>query len=425
MGRNVRGGRGTAGDRSQRDGVPATSRAGPGVSGVRVVQLLATSGGGVGRHVAAVAAGLVADGAATVLAGPSAVLDAFGPSAGGARPVPVELGDRPRPEQDLRALLAVRRLAGTADVVHAHGVRAGAVAVLAARSLPRATAARRGAAPGEPAGPGSRQGRRARPAVVVTLHNARPAGGAAGAVHGVLERVVARGADAVLVVSQDLGNRMRGLRARRVARALVPAPPPRRRRGVPQVRGELGVPAGTALLVTVARLAPQKGLPVLLDALARLGRSGAAAGGVRVVIAGDGPLRDELATDIRARDLPVVLLGARDDAADLIAAADLVVLPSRWEGQPLVAQEALHLGAALLATDAGGTAEVCGDAAVLVPGGDPEALARALARLLSDPAARADLARRARRRAADLPTDTDLRAQLRTLYTELRPGPRD
>lgn len=398
------------------------------MSGVRVVQLLATSGGGVGRHVAVVAAGLVADGTATVLAGPSAVLDALGPAAGGARPVPVELGDRPRPVRDLRAVLAVRRLAGTADVVHAHGVRAGAVAVLAARSLPRrprAAGARRGAALGEPAGPGSRPDRPVRPAVVVTLHNSRPAGGAAGAVHGVLERVVARGADAVLVVSQDLGSRMRGLRARRVARALVPAPPPRRRRGVSQVRGELEVPAGAALLVTVARLAPQKGLPVLLDALARLGRSGAAAGGVQVVIAGDGPLRDALAIDIRARDLPVALLGARDDAADLIAAADLVVLPSRWEGQPLVVQEALHLGAALLATDAGGTAEVCGDAAVLVPGGDPEALARALARLLADPAARADLARRARQRAADLPTDADLRAQLRTLYAELRPGPRD
>ena len=65
-----------------------------------------------------------------------------------------------------------------------------------------------------------------------------------------------------------------------------------------------------------------------------------------------------------------VLLGRRDDVADLLAAADVVVVASLWEGQPLAVQEALRAGPPVVATDAGGTAEVTGDAAVLVPPGD-------------------------------------------------------
>ncbi len=120
------------------------------------------------------------------------------------------------------------------------------------------------------------------------------------------------------------------------------------------------------LLVTVARLAEQKGLPTLLDAVAQLTDLP-----IRAVVAGDGPLRAGLESDIAGRALPVHLLGRRDDIADLLAAADVVVVPSLWEGQPLIVQEALAAGAAIVATDAGGTGEVAGDAAVLVPAQDP------------------------------------------------------
>jgi glycosyltransferase involved in cell wall biosynthesis len=433
------------------------------VTAVRIVHLIATSGGGVGRHVRTVVAGLSGAGIETVVAAPARACDDFAFAEAGATTVPVELGDRPRPLRDLRAVLAVRRLTGRADLLHAHGVRAGAVAVLAARmrlrrrrtragalARPAAAPARPAAAPGAPdrAVPGTPRPRRG-PAVVVTVHNTRPEGRFSGAVHALLEWIVARGADAVLVVSPDLERRMRELRARRVSRALVPAAVPRRRRESDRVRAELGVSPGTVLLVTVARLAPQKGLPDLLDALALLtgegtgpfpepapgpasgpepetGPEGAAAGvpPLFAVIAGEGPLGPDLDRRIRAGNLPVALLGARDDAADLIAAADVVVLPSRWEGQPLVVQEALHLGAALVATDAGGTAQVSADAAMLVPPGDPVALAAALARLRVDPATRNDLGERARRRAAVLPTREDLLTQLRTLYTGLLPASR-
>ncbi|GAA2799057.1 hypothetical protein GCM10020219_082790 [Nonomuraea dietziae] len=92
--------------------------------------------------------------------------------------------------------------------------------------------------------------------------------GLVGAVHAVLERVVARGADRVLVVSPDLGDRMRALGARDVRAAVVPAPPLRAAtRPVPEVLEELGA-AGRPVVLTIARLAQQKGLDTLLDVAA-------------------------------------------------------------------------------------------------------------------------------------------------------------
>lgn len=372
---------------------------GPGGGRSQVLLVLATSGGGVGRHVVAVAGGLVASGFAVEVAGPHQTEETFRFTGAGARFSPVAIADRVRPRTDLAALARLRGLVAGAGVVHAHGLRAGALAVLAARS----------------------RRRRHRPPVVVTLHNA-PVGGRAARVHAVLLRIVARGADAVLVVSGDLGERVRGLGARGVERALVPAP-----RRVPTgdpatVRAALGVAEGTALLVTAARLADQKGLPVLLDAVALLAAA-RPPGSVLAVIAGDGPLHGELAADLVARDLPVRLLGRRDDVPALMAAADVVVVPSVWEGQPLVVQEALYAGAAVVATDAGGTREVTGDAAVLVRVGDAAALAEAVGGILDDRGALARLRDRAAARGAALPGDAEATAQLRRVYAAVGCGP--
>jgi glycosyltransferase involved in cell wall biosynthesis len=177
------------------------------------------------------------------------------------------------------------------------------------------------------------------------------------------------------------------------------------------VRTELGVPDSAALVVTVARLAPQKGLDVLLEALALLRDRPLLA-----VVAGDGPLEAEFrsrADDVR---LPLRLLGVRRDVPDLLAAADVVVVPSLWEGQSLLVQEALRAGAALVVTDAGGNREVTGDAAVLVPPGDAAALAAGIAAVLDDPGRAARLRAAARDRAARLPTASEALAQVRTVY---------
>jgi glycosyltransferase involved in cell wall biosynthesis len=367
---------------------------------VNVLLVLATSGGGVGRHVAQLAAGLARLPEHRVrVSGPAHADQDFGFSAAGAGFEPLEVGDRPRPLADRRAVERLRALAVDADVVHAHGLRAGALAVLAVRRL---RAARR-------------------PKVVVTLHNALVSGGAIAVVHSVLERIVGRGADVVLVVSPDLGAAIARRGAADVRTAVVPAPRlAPAQRPVDEVRRAIDVPAGSALLVTVARLAPQKGLDVLVQAAALLA---AAEVPVLAAVAGDGPLAGTLAADAAARGTELRLLGRRDDVADLLRAADVVVVPSRWEGQPLIVQEALQAAAAIVATDAGGTAAVAGDGAVLVPPGDPAALAEAITQLLADPRRLAELRERARRRALQLPSAEDALRDVISVYESVHVHP--
>jgi glycosyltransferase involved in cell wall biosynthesis len=358
---------------------------------VRVLQVLATSGGGVGRHVRDLAGGLAEAGADVRVAGPAATDAGFGFTAGGLPFTAVEISDRPRPAADLRALWRLRRLAAGVAVVHAHGLRAGALAVLATRALRR------------------------RPAVVVTLHNALVSGGRVAAVHRVLERLAAR-ADVVLGVSADLVDTMAARGARRTDLAVIPAPPlppPAATRS--EVRAALGVPEGAALLVTVARLAPQKGLDVLADALEVLGRSHPRVP-VHAVVAGDGPLAGALGADAARRGLPLHLLGRRDDVADLLAAADVVVVPSLWEGQSLALREALRAGAAIVATDAGGNRAVAGEAASFARPGEPGGLAARLADVLTRPGVAAELRRNARERAGSLPTASEAVRQVMSWY---------
>lgn len=351
---------------------------------MNVLQVLGSSAGGVVRHVAEVSSDLAGAGMHVVVAGP----DDLSPRFVGRTFVSLPITDRPHP-RDASTVLALRRLAARSDVVHAHGLRAGGLAVLATRGM------------------------RGRPRVVITLHNLPVGGRSVRLVSGVLERVVAR-ADVVLGVSGDLVDRARARGADQVARALVPAPVTGDQPSV-SVRADLGLPSSAPLIVTVARLAPQKGLDTLAAA-ARLVRS--AAPDAVWLVAGGGPLRGELEQTTAGTGVRV--LGPRDDVPALLGAADVVVSTAVWEGQPIALQEALRAGAAVVATDAGGTREVTGDAAVLVPVGDADALAAAVVRVLTDDAERADLRRRAHDRAAALPTRADVVAQLRATYTDPR-----
>lgn len=353
---------------------------------MRVLLALGLSAGGVGTHVRGLAEGLRSAGHEVVVAGPAATEATFGFTRAGARFAPVEVADRPDPAADARAVRRLRELARDGDVVHAHGVRAGALACLAATGT------------GTP--------------VVVTLHNAPPAPRLASLVFGALERVVARRATTVLGVSGDLVERARRLGARRSGLAVVAAPPPPRVTATAeQVRRDLGVPDGTSLVVTVGRLAPQKALDVLLEATTVLRDLPLA-----VVVAGDGPLRGELASRISAGALPVRLLGRRADVPDLLAAADLVVSSADWEGQPVWLQEALLVGAPLLVTDAGGTVATVRGAARVVPVRDPRALADGVRAVLTSPAEGARLRGLSRAAAAALPTPGDATAAALAVY---------
>jgi glycosyltransferase involved in cell wall biosynthesis len=137
------------------------------------------------------------------------------------------------------------------------------------------------------------------------------------------------------------------------------------------------------VVLTPARLHPQKGHTYLLTAAAQVRDA-------TFVLAGDGPLRAEL--EGRARELGIaercVFLGHRSDVPDLLAAADVFVLPSLFEGLPVSVLEAMAAQRPVVATAIGGTDEaVTHDlTGLLVPARDPAALASAIGRIRADPA---------------------------------------
>ena len=370
------------------------------ISSGRIALVLGSCTGGTGRHVASLAERLGAAGVPVTVLGPAATETQFGFTAVGARFVAVEIPASPRPA-DVRAVLALRRALGRAvgdrfEVVHAHGLRAAVVASLARpRGLP----------------------------LVVTWHNLVLATGLRGRLHHFLERYVARSADRTLCVSADLVARARRLGATNAGLAVVPAPPltpATRSRDV--VRAELSRIAATPadadrpVVLSVGRLHPQKGHDVLIAAAARWRDRQPVP---LVLIAGGGPAERELADQIAASGAPVTLLGHRTDVADLLAAADVVVATSVWEGQPLLVQEVLAAGVPLVATAVGGVPDIVGDTAVLVAVADIDAVDASVRRLLDDQDLRAEYARRGLARAATWPTEADSVAQVAAVYTEL------
>ncbi len=175
-------------------------------------------------------------------------------------------------------------------------------------------------------------------------------------------------------------------------------PPPRPQRSRAAVRRTLGIDDGAATILTVARLTPQKGHAVLLDAARQVLRTRPDAIFLWV---GEGVLHTALRRQVDAAGLGgrVRLLGVRDDVAELMLASDVFVLPSLFEGLPLALLEALQAGLPVVATAAPGTAEVfeTDQAAELARPGDAEALASALLRVLNDPDLADELADRGQR----------------------------
>jgi glycosyltransferase involved in cell wall biosynthesis len=164
--------------------------------------------------------------------------------------------------------------------------------------------------------------------------------------------------------------------------ALLPNPLP----GAPAPAADSGTANATGF-ITVARLVPQKGLDVLVEALPRL--SGAAAAWP-VTVVGDGPERDNLQR--QAQDLGVSgrlrWLGFRSDPERFLAEAAVFVLPSRFEGMPNALLEAMAAGLAVIVTDASpGPLEVVelGVSGLVIPSDDPVALAAAMQELAADP----------------------------------------
>lgn len=386
-----------------------------------VLELSAQAAGGVRAHIRQVSQLLAKDGHQVLLAGPSNVISPADDAVSGAclRTYQINIGARPS-GADLKALRQLKQLAATAQVIHAHGLRAGALAVLAVKRLPAAK----------------------RPRVVVTLHNL-PVGSAPTRLVGqVLQLVVVKGADYVLTVSPDLLEKAKQLGLKAGEIAVVPAPargcadcgcmdhaaqPEISQASAQSLDAGSGVGTGsgvgagssygassaagcgaTPCVLTIARLAPQKGLDLLLEAATLIKQRGL---NFTWLVAGDGPLKAQLNQQITAADLPVKLLGRREDIGALLAQADVVVQTSYWEGQPLTLREAMQAGRAVVATDVGGSAYTLAGCGQLV---EPQAgpLADAVVAVISDPKRRETLEAASRAAVAKIPGETQLREQL-------------
>ena len=341
---------------------------------MRIAQVLTASTGGIGRHVASIAPRLVARGH---------TVRVFCPAETAAAHRLVESG------LDVRSLAELGRARG-AGILHAHGYKAGGLCWPIARLA------------GVP--------------LVVSWHNAVLGEHPTASTARLLQRAVARGADLTLCASSDLVAEARRLGARRVRLLGVAAPAlPAAMVSPAVVRANLGVPDNAVLVLTVARLAPQKNLGLVLDVAAALRRRD----DLRFLVAGEGPERPALERRIADERLPVTLLGHWDDLGSLLAAADVMLLTSTWEARALVAQEALLAGLPLVSTRVGGIAELVGEAAVLVGPGDAQAAALAVAALADDPAERARRRELGRRQAAAWPDEDQVVTELLAAYQEV------
>ena len=153
------------------------------------------------------------------------------------------------------------------------------------------------------------------------------------------------------------------------------------------MRERLACGPDSRLVLNVGRLVPEKAQHHLIVAFAALEQEAPTGNTLRLLVAGDGPLRAALQARIDAQGLgsKVALLGARSDVPDLMNAADLFVLSSKLEGLPLVVAEAMACGLPVVATDVPGIRALLHEPAGIVPAGDIAGLTAAMGRALAAP----------------------------------------
>lgn len=236
--------------------------------------------------------------------------------------------------------------------------------------------------------------------------------------------VVAKYSDAVIAVSEADRRRMVtevGMPSERVV--LIPNGIPGGVSGNAEaVRHELGFGPVHRVLAQTVVLRAQKAIDVMLSAMVLLRESHP---DVRLLVAGPGdpqPLR-AMAAQLGLSDI-VRFLGPRDDVPDILAAAEIGVLSSDFEGMPLAVLEYMAAGLPVVATDVGGVPElVCdGETGLLVAPRDPAALADSLRRLLDDPALARDMGERGQRRQQEQFSSEAMVSGVTDLYVRLLRG---
>jgi glycosyltransferase involved in cell wall biosynthesis len=286
-----------------------------------------------------------------------------------------------RNERDVRWVARLRHKLATepVDVVHAHSPYAAAFTRLAVRSLPRAK----------------------RPLMITTEHNPWTTFKAP---TRVANAWTARLDDATFAVSAETLDSM-SPRVRERAEVLVHGIDTAGVRSLlsqrAAVRAELGVADDVFLVGTVANYHRKKDWPNLLRAARAVADRGLP---IRFCAVGQGPLEAEVQALHRELGLEdvVILTGYRADAVRLMAGCDAFALASKWEGLPVALMEASALGLPIVATDVGGIPDVfrSGVDALLVPSGNPQALADAIIGVASDPAWRRHLGDASARKAS-------------------------
>lgn len=166
------------------------------------------------------------------------------------------------------------------------------------------------------------------------------------------------------------------------------------------IRNELGI-SDKKMLLAVGRLDVPKDYPNLLHAIERLAQQ---RDDFKVFIAGDGPLRSELAALVKTMNIEdmVEFLGIRRDVRELMSATDMYIMSSAWEGLPMVILEAMACERLIITTDCGGVSEAIGSSGFLVPPKNSNALADALNSGLSlDESECAEISKAARQRVVE------------------------
>jgi len=333
------------------------------------------AGGGMQRHVATILSGSRGRFDHTLAASADFFDSLPKAAAEGTDFVRVDIGDRIGPTAFVQAVRIARHARrARADIVHSHGYKAAVPGAIAARLA------------------GTRS--------IVTGHNLFPADASRAA--KVSMRLAARLSARVIAVAPALAASLTaaGVDPRKIV--TIPNGVDLSAYGAGSrrsVRAGLNIGDEAPLVFCAARLTEVKGVGYLIRSVALIS---ARRPDARVLIAGDGPDRESL-RGLARRVAPesVMFLGHRDDVSDLLAAADVVAIPSLAEGHPLILIESMAAGRAIVASRVGGLADTIkdGENGLLVPPADPEALAGAIMSVIERPELAERLGAAARRHA--------------------------